>query len=170
MHGRSHGNFFICFGDFQQQCRALVKRCPKLKVLDIRSNELVTYQGLVAIIEGLPSLEYLGLPDSVGMELGLPSFNDIDLSKMRRLKSMKNLKELLIGDYHKNSDYSKECQSILKREIPHLRKHVGGQIFTDCCNDLEVAVTDFKEFRIIKFCPICHEYDKRFWNHKCSEK
>ena len=23
MHGRSHGNFFICFGDFQQQCSAI---------------------------------------------------------------------------------------------------------------------------------------------------
>ena len=152
--------------------RALVKRCPKLKVLDIRYNELVTYQGLVAIIEGLPSLEYLGLPDSVGDELGLPPANTApyNLSIMRGLKSLKNLKELLIGDHHEDSDYSKEYQSILKREIPHLREHVGGQIFTDCCNDLEVAVTDFREFRRIKFCPICHEYDKRFWNHKCPEK
>ena len=105
--------------------------------------------------------------------MGLPSFNRsertlcIDLSKMRRLKSMKNLKELLIGDYHEDSDYSKECQRILKREIPHLRKHVGGQIFTDCCNDFEVAATDFKEFKIIKFCPICHGYDK---HEICPEK
>ena len=152
--------------------KALVKRCPKLKVLDIRSNELVTYQGLVAIIEGLPSLEYLGLPDSIGEELGLPPANTApyNLSKMQRLKSLKNLKELLIGEYYEDSDDSKEYQRILKREIPHLREHVGGQIFTDCCNDFEVAVTDFKEFRRIKFCPICHEYDKHFLNHKCSEK
>ena len=149
--------------------KALVKRCPKLKVLDIRTNELVTYQGLVAIIEGLSSLEYLGLP-SIVIELGLPHFDNIDLSKLHRLKSMKNLKELLIGDYEEDSDYSKVQQRILKREIPHLREHVGGQIFTDCCNDFEVAVTDFKEFRRIEFCPICHEYDKHFLNHKCPEK
>jgi hypothetical protein len=48
--------------------RVLVKRCPKLTVLDIRSNEKVTYQGLVAIIEGLHFLEYLGVPDSIGNE------------------------------------------------------------------------------------------------------
>ena len=152
--------------------KALVKRCPKLKVLGIRSNDLVTYQGLVAIIEGLPSLEYLGLPDSIGEELGLPPANTApyNLSKMQRLKSLTNLKELLIGEYYEDSDDSKEFQRILKREIPHLREHVGGQIYPDRCNDFEVAVTDFKEFRRIKFCPICHEYDKHFLNHKCLEK
>ena len=29
MHGRSHGNFFICFGDFQQQCMTLLERIWK---------------------------------------------------------------------------------------------------------------------------------------------
>ena len=38
--------------------------------LDIRTNDLVAYEGLVAIIEGLPSLEHLGLPNSIGEELG----------------------------------------------------------------------------------------------------
>ena len=86
--------------------RVLVKRCPKLTVLDICSNEKVTYQGLVAIIEGLHFLEYLGVPDSIGDELGLPKMaalglpENIDLIKMGRLKSMKNLKKMLIGNSH----------------------------------------------------------------------
>ena len=133
----------------------LVKRCPKLTVLDIRSNEKVTYQGLVTIIEGLNFLEYLGVPDSISNELGLPNHWDglqenIDLIKMLRLKSMKSLKVLFIGDPRRN----KKCQSILKREIPQLREYVGDSY------DFAVAVTDTEDFRSVEFCPNCHECDK----------
>ena len=80
--------------------RALDKRCPKLRVLDICDNENVTYRGLVAISNGLLFLECLALPDSVGNELGLPkgTWNNeilpytINLPKMQALKSMKTLK------------------------------------------------------------------------------
>jgi hypothetical protein len=75
--------------------RRLVERCTKLKVLDIRTNQKVTYQGLVAITDRLNFLEDLGLPHSVGHELGLP--DNIDLSKMCKLRSVKKLKELFIG-------------------------------------------------------------------------
>ena len=98
--------------------RALVKRCPKLKVLDIRTTySKVTYQGLVAISEGLLFLESLGFSKTIEDELGLP--NNINLTKMEKLKSMKNLKELLIGLLSNTAEY----QSILEREIPNLREN-----------------------------------------------
>ena len=124
--------------------RALVNRCPKLKVLDIRTNEKVTYQGVVAIIDRLHFIEYLGLPDSIGDELGLP--NTIDLSKVRMLKSMKKLKELLVGDE------GDQYHSILKREIPHLRKHEGYNFF-----EVALSVTNTKDFRFVDFFPNCHK-------------
>ena len=60
--------------------KALVKRCPKLKVLDIRGNDKVTYQGLVSISDRLQFIEYLGLPKSIETELGLP--NNINVPKV----------------------------------------------------------------------------------------
>ena len=148
--------------------RALVKRCPNLKTLDIRSNEKVTFQGLVAISDRLHFLEYLGLPESIGDELGL--FENINWSKMCCLKSMKNLKELLIGDDDIWDIIGDEYQGILKREIPHLRKHNGGQINQACDYDLEVAMKDTEDYKGIKFCPICFEYENGnyFWSqHEC---
>ena len=134
--------------------RGLVERCPKLKVLDIRSNEKVTYQGLVVIIDKLPFLEVLGLPYSVGDELGLP--NNIDLSKIVRLRSMKKLEELFIGD---DPD---EYRSILKRKIPQLR---------NCNDDTAVGLPDTDGFRWIKFCPNCHECDEYvMYGHMCLSK
>ena len=139
-----------------------VKRCPNLKVLDIRSNVKVTYQGLVAISDGLHFLEYLGLPERVENELGLPKVTwdnkmlpyTINLHKMQALKSMKTLKELLFED----NSCSEEYQSILKKEIPHLRKYDMNSL--GYSNTFEVAVTDTKDFRGIKFCPNCNKYDK----------
>ena len=139
--------------------RALVKRCPNLKVLDIRSNEKMTYKGLVAIIDGLNFLETLGLPDSVGDELGLP--DNVNLPRLRRLKSMKKLKELLIGE----NDF--EYQSIFEKEIPPIRQHTGGQV-TGCGCTFEVAMTDLNHFRDLEFCPNCLEYTKEdSYDHKC---
>ena len=130
--------------------RALVKRCPKLQVLDIRPSGKITYHCLVAIIDGLHFLEYLGLPESVGNELGLPGTHRINgveeilpyainLPKMDALKSMRTLKGLLIG----YNSCSNEYQSILKSEIPQLRINVS--------NGFEVASTNEKDFRAIKF-------------------
>ena len=140
--------------------RALDKRCPKLRVLDICDNENVTYRGLVAISNGLLFLECLALPDSVGNELGLPQCSVIDgveqmlpytvnLSKLQALKSMKSLKELLI---RYNSDLN-EYQSILQSEIPHLNKHEGSKSF-------KVALTNTNDFRGVEFCPICLQYEQ----------
>ena len=144
--------------------RALVKRCPKLKVLDIRSNEKMTYRGLWDIIEKLLFLEILALPDSIGAELGLP--DNINLNRVRSLRSMKKLKELLIGE-----NYSDKYQSTYLREIPHLRRHNGGQIIKTAHYDLEVAMTDTKDFKEVEFCPNCLEYVNEVWpRHECLKK
>ena len=126
-----------------------------MKVLDIRTNEKVTYNGLWEIIEKLLFLEILAVPDSIGAELGLPG--NINLNRVHSLRSMKKLKELLIGE---NS--SSKYQSIYLREIPRLRKHKGSL-------DLEVAMTKIKTFKRVKFCPNCHHFDKKdYWgNHEC---
>ena len=114
-----------------------------------------------------PVLPYL--PDSVGKELGLPQCSVIDgveqmlpytinLSKLQALKSMKSLKELLIGD---NSDLN-EYQSILQSEIPHLKKHEGSKSF-------KVAMTNTNDFRGIEFCPNCLQYEQPTYEHKCAK-
>ena len=151
--------------------KALVKRCPKLRVLDIRENENVTYQGLVAISKGLLFLECLALPDSVRKELGLPQCSyiaidvvqvlpyTIDLNKMQALKSMNRLKKLLIGY---DSDLN-EYQNILQSEIPHLEKHEGS-------NSFEVAVTNTNEFTGVEFCPNCLQYEQPTYEHECVKK
>ena len=82
-----------------------------------KNLERYLIQGLVAISEGLLFLESLGFSKTIEDELGLP--NNINLPKMEKLKSMKNLKELFIGFLSNTAEY----QSILEREIPNLRKH-----------------------------------------------
>ena len=136
--------------------KGLVERCPKLKVLDIRSNEKITYQGLVAISDGLHFLEVLGLPFSVGDDLGLP--DNINLSKMSKLRSMKTLEELFIGDHFN------EIQDILKREIPHLRNLNNADH-----DDTLVANAKTNDYKWVKFCPNCHEC-KDWGNHRCLVK
>ena len=108
-------------------------------------------------------LEYLALPNRVGNELGLPMFDWIDdriwqnlpytinLSKMSVLRSIKTLKELLIGD----STDSEKDQNILRREIPHLKKFDHSSV--GYSNSFEVAVPNTEDF---KFCPNCNKYDK----------
>ena len=140
-----------------------------MKVLDIRSNEEITYQGLVAITDNLHFLEYLGLPESIGDELGLS--DNINLPRLRSLKSMKELKELLIGDYDVWDLGGVEYKSILEREITHLRRHNGGQIIKTAHYDLEVAMTDTKDFKEVEFCPNCLEYVNEVWpRHECLKK
>ena len=82
-----------------------------------KNLERYLIQGLVAISEGLLFLESLGFSKTIEDELGLP--NNINLPKMEKLKSMKNLKKLFIGFLSNTAEY----QSILQREIPNLRKH-----------------------------------------------
>ena len=72
----------------------LAKRCSKLKTLDIRDTK-VTWHGLSASIEHMQCLEYLAIPDRIGEEFGLP--NNMDMNTMQKLRSMKQLKMLLIG-------------------------------------------------------------------------
>ena len=140
-----------------------------MKVLDVRSNEKMTYRGLWDIIEKLLFLEILALPNSIGDELGLP--DNVNLNKVRSLKSMKKLKELLIGDQDIWDIGGVEYKSILEREIPHLRRHNGGQIIKDVQNDLEVAMTDSEDFKVVEFCPNCLGYEKNVWSaHECLKK
>ena len=134
--------------------KRLVERCPKLKVLDIRSNEKVTYQGLVAISDRLHFLEVLALPFSVGEDLGLP--DNINLSKMSKLRSVKKLEELFIGDHYN------EYQDILKSEIPHLNADYDDTFVANA----NYKYTDYKE---VKFCPNCHESED-WYDHRCFVK
>ena len=78
---------------------------------------------------------------------------------------MKKLRELLIGDNSSSKDY----QSILKREIPHLEIHTGQNQFNRS-NYLEVADTNTKDFKGIKFCPNCLEYENKNYGHDCLTK
>ena len=140
--------------------KGLVERCPKLKVLDIRSNEKITYQGLVAISDGLHFLEVLGLPFSVGEDLGLP--DNINLPKMSKLRSVKKLEELFIGDHYN------EYQDILKREFPHLRNLNNADHDDTLVANANYIYTDYK---LVKFCPNCHESESEDWyNHRCFVK
>ena len=73
-------------------------------------------------------------------------------------------------DFHIWDIIGDKYQSILKREIPHLRKHNGGQINQACDYDLEVAMNDTEDYKGIKFCPICLDYENGnyFWSqHEC---
>ena len=124
-----------CYND--NNIRRLVERCPKLKVLDIRFNGKFTYQGLVAITDGLHFLEVLGLPRSFLDELGFP--DNINLSKLRKLRSLKKLEELFIG-----WNFFDTVQSILKREIPQLKN-------SPKLKDIQVATTNTDDYRRVKF-------------------
>ena len=91
----------------------LVSRCSKLQTLDIRGSK-VTWNGVSAIIDNLQCLEYLAVPSRIGEELGLG--NKIDMLKMEKLRSMKQLKCLLIGNPNRYRTYNE----ILVKEMPHL--------------------------------------------------
>lgn len=94
----------------------LVKRCSKLQTLDIRDTK-VTWHGLSASIENLQCLEYLAVPDRIGEEFGLP--NNMDMNMMQKLRSMKQLKMLLIG---MRSTYNTHYKILFKgdKEMPQL--------------------------------------------------
>ena len=86
-------------------------RCSKLQMLNIWDTK-VTWYGLSSIIDNLRDLEYLAVPFKIGEELGLG--NEIDMLKMEKLRSMKKLKCLLIGE---NPDNYHE---MLAKEMPQL--------------------------------------------------
>ena len=107
----------------------LAKRCQKLQTLDIRGTK-VTWYGLSAILDNLPCLEYLALPSKIGKELGLE--NEIDILKMEKLRSMKQLKCLLIDRITVNGFGHLRYHEILAKEMPQLIRpenayfYVGG--------------------------------------------
>ena len=103
----------------------LVKRCPNLQTLDIFGTK-VTWHGLCAIIDNLPCLEYLSLPWKIGEELGLE--NEIDMLKMEKLRSMKQLKCLMF-------DYSLKYHEILAKEMPQLIRPKAGQFSVGSIDD-----------------------------------
>jgi hypothetical protein len=90
----------------------LVKRCSNLQTLDLRGTK-VTWHGLSAIIDNLPCLEYLALPRKIGKELGLK--NEIDMLKMEKLRTMKQLKCLVIDSFN-----SRNYREMLAKEMPQL--------------------------------------------------
>ena len=109
--------------------RKLVKRCSNLQTLDIGGTK-VTWYGLSAIIDNLPCLECLALPLKIREELGLE--NKIDMLKMDKLRSMKQLKCLLIDRITVNGFGHLRYHEILAKEMPQLIRpenayfYVGG--------------------------------------------
>ena len=101
-----------------------MKRCSKLQTLDIRGTE-VTWYGISAIIDNLPRLEYLALPLKIGYELGLE--NKIDMLKMEKLRSMKQLKCLLID--------MTDIDEILAKEMPQLIRPEDGYFNVGAMDD-----------------------------------
>ena len=95
----------------------LVKRCSNLQTLDISCTK-VTWYGLSAIIDNLPCVEYLSVPSGIGKELGL--LNEIDMVKMEKLRSMKQLKCLILTDSDGYPDMDLKYHKILVKEMPHL--------------------------------------------------
>ena len=93
----------------------LVKRCSKLQTLDIGGTK-VTWYGLSAIIDNLPCLECLALPLKIREELGLE--NEIDMLKMEKLCSMKQLKCLVIVS--DSGCTNLKYHEMLAKEMPQL--------------------------------------------------
>ena len=110
----------------------LVKRCSKLQTLDIRGTE-VTWYGISAIIDNLPRLEYLALPLKIGYELGLE--NKIDMLKMEKLRSMKQLKCLLID--------MTDIDEILAKEMPQLIRPEDGYFNVGAMDDSRHKQVEF---------------------------
>ena len=79
---------------------------------------------------------------------------------------MKTLKELLVG----NSSCLNEYQNILKKEIPHLRKHSGDQYCSNWFGVGAMNKNELNDFRWVDFCPNCLKYDKYWYRHKCLQK
>jgi hypothetical protein len=84
-------DLFLCRSLDDITLCSLVKRCPKLKTLDISATN-TTWYGICAIIDNLHFLEELALPIQIREELGFP--DNIDLVKMEKLRSMKQIKRL----------------------------------------------------------------------------
>ena len=93
----------------------LVKRCSNLQTLNIGGTK-VTWYGLCAIIDNLPCLECLALPLKISEELGLE--NEIDMLKMEKLRSMKQLKRLII--LSDSACHNLKYHEILAKEMPQL--------------------------------------------------
>ena len=97
------------------------------------------FTGLIDIVDNLQTLEYLAVADEVGEEFGVTKTTlgvteeeedeeeiVIDLSKVRPLRPMRQLKNLLIG-------YDLDCQEVmvqeLVKELPNLVEHDGNNNF-----------------------------------------
>lgn len=77
----------------------------------------------------MQSLEYLAVSEKVGEEFGVTEEEEeivIDLSKVRPLRPMRQLKNLLVG-------YDLDCQEVmvqeLVKELPNLVEHDGNNNF-----------------------------------------
>ena len=93
----------------------MVKRCCKLQILYIDGTK-VTWYGLSAIIDNLACLECLALPLKIREELGLE--NEIDMLKMDKLRSMKQLKCLVIVS--DSGCTNLKYHEMLAKEMPQL--------------------------------------------------
>ena len=82
--------------NFDNAClKKAAMRFTNLRPLNLSSTR-ITFDDLIENIEELSSLEYLHLPDQVAKEVGVGyRYYDVNVSKMRKLSAMKNLKNLI---------------------------------------------------------------------------
>ena len=92
----------------------------------------------------MQSLEYLAVSEEVGEEFGVTEEEIvIDLSKVRPLRPMRQLKNLLVG-------YDLDCQEVmvqeLVKELPNLVEHDGNNNFRTS----ETPLLNFREVECLK--------------------
>ena len=87
------------------------------------------FTGLIDIVDNLQSLEYLAVSDEVGEGFGVAEVEEeivIDLSKVRPLRPMRQLKNLLVGY---DLDFQEVMVQELVKELPNLVEHDGNNNF-----------------------------------------
>ena len=95
------------------------------------SSRLFTpfFLGLIDIVDNLQYLEYLAVSEEVGEGFGVAEVEEeivIDLSKVRPLRPMRQLKNLLVGY---DLDFQEVMVQELVKELPNLVEHDGNNNF-----------------------------------------
>ena len=95
----------------------------------------------------MQSLEYLAVSYEVGEEFRVTEEEEIviDLSKVRPLRPMRQLKNLLVG-------YDLDCQEVmvqeLVKELPNLVEHDGNNTFRT--SETPLRTLNFREVECLK--------------------
>ena len=138
-------DLFLCRSFDDSALCSLVKRCPKLQTLDIRDTN-TTWYGICAIIDNLHFLEELALPIQIMEDLGFP--DNIDLGKMKKLRSMKQIKKLHIGfgllDPFGSLIFEKDLPRLIPIDFGETIAKVSGSNFRE--------MVDLPSMKLCKLC------------------